>query len=105
MATSRGRMAAAAPQQSWTPTHKLTFSSHLKKSINIKSAILSKLTRIRIDEIRNQRHDHGPRERVHRDLNCHPEQVHDVSLDYQDYPLEPANRTDNTLAPATPGSV
>ena len=38
-------------------------------------------------------HDQGPRERVNRVLNCHLEQVRDVSLGYQDYPLESASRT------------
>ena len=38
-------------------------------------------------------HDQGPRERVNHDLNCHLEQVRDVSLGYQDYPLESASRT------------
>jgi len=49
-------------------------------------------------------HNQGPRERVYRDLNCHLEQVRDVSLDCQDYPLEPANRIDNNnnSTPHTP---
>ena len=41
-------------------------------------------------------HDQGPRERVYRDLNSHLEQVRDVSLDCQDYPLESASRTGST---------
>ena len=49
-------------------------------------------------------HDQGPRERVNRDLNCHFEQVRDVSLGYQDYPLESASRTgsNNQSTPHTP---
>ena len=49
-------------------------------------------------------HDQGPRERVNRVLNCHFEQVRDVSLGYQDYPLESASRTgsNNKSTPHTP---